>query len=242
MGALLGYDMVKGEVVVETIRDRFLRVQDRIHAATVRAGRDASSVTLVAVSKAIPVDAIRQAVEAGVTILGENRVQEARDKIAVLPGLSTWHLVGHLQTNKARLAVQLFDLIHSLDSLKLAQALDRYGQELAKPVRCLIEVNLGGEESKSGMTEDGVRPLLEAAAGFRHLRIEGLMALPPFLPDPEQIRPFFRRLRTLRDKLRDEGFPLGELSMGMTHDFEVAIEEGATLVRIGTAIFGPRPA
>jgi pyridoxal phosphate enzyme (YggS family) len=242
MGALLGYDMVKGEVVVETIRDRFLRVQDRIHAATVRVGRDASSVTLVAVSKAIPVDAIRQAVEAGVTILGENRVQEARDKIAVLPGLSTWHLVGHLQTNKARLAVQLFDLIHSLDSLKLAQALDRYGQELAKPVRCLIEVNLGGEESKSGMTEDGVRPLLEAAAGFRHLRIEGLMALPPFLPDPEQIRPFFRRLRTLRDKLRGEGFPLGELSMGMTHDFEVAIEEGATLVRIGTAIFGPRPA
>ena len=136
----------------ETIRDRLLRVQNRIHAAASRAGRDGSSVTLVAVSKAMPVDVIRQAVEAGVTILGENRVQEARDKIAALPGVSTWHLVGHLQTNKAKLAVQLFELIHSLDSLKLAQALDKHGEDLAKPVRCLIEVNLGGEESKSGMT------------------------------------------------------------------------------------------
>jgi hypothetical protein len=227
--------------VSETIRDRLLRVQERIRAAASRAGRDASSVSLVAVSKAMPVDVIRQAVEAGVTILGENRVQEARDKIAVLPGVSTWHLVGHLQTNKAKLAVELFQLIHSLDSLRLARALDRQGEQAARPVRCLIEVNLGGEESKSGMTEDGVRPLLEAAADLHHLRIEGLMALPPFLPDPEQVRPYFRRLRTLRDKLRDEGFPLADLSMGMTHDFEVAIEEGATMVRIGTAIFGPRP-
>jgi len=227
--------------VSETIRDRLRRGQDRIGAAASRVGRDASSVTLVAVSKAMPVDVIREAVEAGVTILGENRVHEARDKITVLPGIATWHLVGHLQSNKAKLAIQLFELIHSLDSLKLAQVLDRHGQELAKPLRCLIEVNLGGEESKSGMTEDGVRPLLEAAAGLHHLRIEGLMALPPFLPDPEQIRPYFRRLRTLRDKLHDEGVPLAELSMGMTHDFEVAIEEGATMVRIGTAIFGPRP-
>ncbi len=225
----------------ETIRDRLLLVQDRIRAAASRVGRQASSVTLVAVSKAMPLDVIREGVEAGVTILGENRVQEARDKIAALPHVARWHLVGHLQTNKAKLAIQLFELIHSLDSLKLAQILDQLGQELAKPMRCLIEVNLGGEQSKSGMTEDGVRPLLEGAAGLRRLRIEGLMAIPPFLPDPEQIRPYFRRLRTLRDKLRDEGFALDELSMGMTHDFEVAIEEGATLVRIGTAIFGPRP-
>ncbi len=225
----------------ETIRDRLLRVQDRIGAAASRVGRDASSVTLVAVSKAMPVDVIREAVEAGVTILGENRVNEARDKITVLPGIATWHLVGHLQSNKAKLAIQLFELIHSLDSLKLAQILDRHGQELAKPVRCLIEVNLGGEESKSGMTEDGMRPLLEAAAGLRHLRIEGLMALPPFLPDPEQLRPYFRRLGTLRDKLHAEGVPLADLSMGMTHDFEVAMEEGATMVRIGTAVCGPRP-
>jgi len=227
--------------VSETIRDRLLRVQDRIRAAASRVGRDASSVTLVAVSKAIPLPVIREGVEAGITILGENRVQEARDKIALLPHVARWHLVGHLQTNKAKLAIQLFELIHSLDSLRLAQILDRLGRELAKPARCLVEVNLGGEESKSGITEDGVRPLLEGAAGLRHLRIQGLMAIPPFLPDPEQIRPYFRRLRTLRDKLRDEGFALDELSMGMTHDFEVAIEEGATLVRIGTAIFGPRP-
>jgi hypothetical protein len=227
--------------VSETIRDRLLLVQDRIRAAASRVGRQASSVTLVAVSKAMPLDVIREGVEAGITILGENRVQEARDKIAALPHVARWHLVGHLQTNKAKLAIQLFELIHSLDSLKLAQILDRLGQELAKPMRCLIEVNLGGEQSKSGMTEDGVRPLLEGAAGLRRLRIEGLMAIPPFLPDPEQIRPYFRRLRTLRDKLRDEGFALDELSIGMTHDFEVAIEEGATLVRIGTAIFGPRP-
>lgn len=226
--------------MAERIRDRLLRIQDRIRAAAVRAGREPSSITLVAVSKAMPVEAIREAVTAGITILGENRVQEARDKIAALAGLATWHLVGHLQTNKSKLAVQLFDLIHSLDSLKLAQALDQHGQQAGKLVRCLIEVNLGGEESKSGISEEGVRPLLEAAGQLPHLRIQGLMAIPPFLPDPEQSRPFFRRLRNLRDKLEAEGFPLAELSMGMTHDFEVAIEEGATMVRIGSAIFGPR--
>ncbi len=225
----------------ETVRDRLLRLQDRIATAASRAGRDASSITLVAVSKTVPEERIREAVNAGVTIFGENRVQEARDKIAALPGLAAWHLVGHLQTNKARLAVQLFEMIHSLDSLKLAQALEHYGEQAGKAVRCLIEVNLGGEESKSGMAEGGVRPLLEAVTRLPHLRIEGLMAIPPFLPDPEQVRPFFRRLRALRDKLQGEGLPLAELSMGMTSDFEVAIEEGATMVRIGTAIFGPRP-
>jgi len=228
--------------VAESIRDRLLRVQERIRAAALRAGRDPASVTLVAVSKTMPVEVIREALLAGVTILGENRVQEAREKIAALPGRATWHLVGHLQTNKARLAVQLFELIHSLDSLKLAEVLDRHGEQAGKVVRCLVEVNLGGEESKSGTTEEGVHPLLEAASHLTHLRIEGLMTIPPFLTDPEQVRPFFRRLRRLRDKLEGEGFHLPELSMGMTHDFEVAIEEGATLVRIGTAIFGPRTA
>lgn len=226
--------------MVESIHDRLLRVQDRIRAAAGRGGRDAASVTLVAVSKMMPVEIIQEGLAAGVMVLGENRVQEARDKIAALPGRATWHLVGHLQTNKAKAAVQLFELIHSLDSLKLAEALDRSGQQAGKTVRCLIEVNLGGEESKSGMAEEGVRALLEAAERLTHLRIEGLMSIPPFLPDPEQVRPFFRRLRTLRDKLVGEGFHLAELSMGMTHDFEVAIEEGATMVRIGTAIFGPR--
>lgn len=228
-------------MTAEGIRDRLLRVQERIRAAAMRAGRDASSVTLVAVSKTMPVEAIRGALAAGVTILGENRVQEARDKIAALSGLATWHLVGHLQTNKAKTAVQLFEMIHSLDSLRLAEALDRSEQQAGKTVRCLVEVNLGGEESKSGTTEEGIRSLLEATERLTHLRIEGLMTIPPFLPDQEQVRPFFRRLRVLRDKLAGEGFHLAELSMGMSHDFEVAIEEGATMVRIGTAIFGPRP-
>ncbi len=226
----------------ETVRDRVLRVQDRIRAAAARVGRDSSAITLVAVSKTVPVTCIREAIDAGVRILGENRVQEARDKIASLPGRAEWHLVGHLQTNKAQLAVQLFELIHSVDSLKLAQVLDRSGAQAGKIVRCLIEANLGGEESKSGTTEEGISPMLEAATRLPHLRIEGLMAIPPFLPDPEQVRPYFRRLRALRDKLKGEVLTLTELSMGMTHDFEVAIEEGATMVRIGTAIFGPRPA
>lgn len=227
--------------MAESIQDRLLRVQERIRAVAERTGRDATSVTLVAVSKMIPVEVIRQALTAGVTTLGENRVQEARDKIAALPGQATWHLVGHLQTNKAKIAVQLFEMIHSLDSLKLAEALDRSGEQAGRTVRCLMEVNLGGEESKGGTTEEGVRPLLEAAQRLTHLRVDGLMTIPPFLPDPEQVRPFFRRLRNLREKLAGEGFRLAELSMGMTHDFEVAIEEGATMVRIGTAIFGPRP-
>jgi PLP dependent protein len=227
--------------MAESLHDRLLRVQERIRLAAGRAGREAASITLVAVSKTVPVEVIREALAAGVMILGENRVQEARDKIAALSGRATWHLVGHLQTNKAKLAVQLFDLIHSLDSPRLAEALDRSAEQAGRVVRCLVEVNLGGEESKSGTTEEGVRPLLEAAARLTHLRIEGLMTIPPLLPDPEQVRPFFRRLRNLRDKLAGEGFRLTELSMGMTHDFEVAIEEGATMVRIGTAIFGPRP-
>jgi len=228
-------------LVPESLQNRLSRVHDRIVAAAGRAGIDAASVTLVAVSKMMPVSVIQTALDAGVKIFGENRVQEARDKIATLGGRATWHLVGHLQTNKAKIAVQLFEVIHSLDSLKLAEALDRSGQQLGKTVRCLLEVNLGGEESKTGTSEEAVRPLLEAAMQLTHLRIEGLMAIPPFLPDPEQVRPFFRRLRGLRDKLAQEGFGLSQLSMGMTHDFEVAIEEGATMVRIGTAIFGPRP-
>ncbi len=223
------------------IRDRLLRVQERIRFAALRAGREPSSITLVAVSKTIPPEVLREAIAAGITILGENRVQEARDKIAALPGLARWHLVGHLQTNKAKLAVQLFELIHSLDSVRLAQALDRSGKEVGKLVECLIEVNLGGEEGKGGISEDGVGSLLEAIREMPNLRIEGLMAIPPFLHDPEAARPFFRRLRNLRDKLGGEGFAAPELSMGMSHDFEVAIEEGATMVRIGTAIFGPRP-
>jgi pyridoxal phosphate enzyme (YggS family) len=226
----------------ETIRDRLLRVQERIATAALRATRDPSTVTLVAVSKTMPVEVIRQALDAGVGILGENRVQEAKEKIAALPGGAAWHLVGHLQTNKAKLAVQLFEVIHSVDSIKLVQALDRHGKEAGKRVRCLVEVNLEGEASKSGTSEADAREVVNAARDLAHVQVEGLMTIPPLLPNPEEVRPYFRRLRALRDTLQGGGLALPELSMGMTHDFEVAIEEGATLVRIGTAIFGARTA
>jgi hypothetical protein len=229
-----------GARVVSGIRERLAEVRRRIDAAAGRSGRTAEAVTLVAVSKTMSVEAIREAVAAGVTVLGENRVQEARDKIAALAGVAEWHLVGHLQTNKAKLAVGLFQRIHSLDSVRLAEELERHARETGRRVRCLIQVNVGGEEQKSGAPESGVRPLLEAANRLPHILVEGLMAIPPFLSDPEAIRPYFRRLRLLRDELAREGFSLPDLSMGMTQDFEVAIEEGATLVRVGTAVFGPR--
>ena len=221
-------------------QERLASVRAGIAAAAARSGRSPEAVTLVAVSKTISVEGIREALSAGVRILGENRVQEAREKIALLPGLASWHLIGHLQSNKAKLAVQLFDCIHSLDSVRLAEDLDRHAEATGKIQRCLIEVNVGEEAQKSGAPEAEVRQILEAARRLPHLTIEGLMAVPPFLDDPEDVRPFFRRLRLLRDTLRQEGFSLEALSMGMTHDFEVAVEEGATLVRIGTALFGPR--
>jgi len=225
---------------VDTIRERLTAVRRRIEAAAGRSGRAAESVTLVAVSKTMPVEAVRAAVAAGATILGENRVQEARDKIEALAGAAEWHLIGHLQTNKAKLAVGLFDRIHSLDSIRLAHELERHAGEAGRRVRCLVQVNVGGEEQKNGASESEVRPLLEAASRLPHLVVEGLMAIPPFLSDAEAVRPFFRRLRVLREELASDGFVLPDLSMGMTQDFEVAIEEGATLVRVGTAIFGPR--
>jgi hypothetical protein len=229
-----------GSSIVDTIRERLTAVRRRIEAAAGRSGRAAESVTLVAVSKTMPVEAVRAAVAAGATILGENRVQEARDKIEALAGAAEWHLIGHLQTNKAKLAVGLFDRIHSLDSIRLAHELERHAGEAGRRVRCLVQVNVGGEEQKNGASESEVRPLLEAASRLPHLLVEGLMAIPPFLSDAEAVRPFFRRLRVLREELASDGFVLPDLSMGMTQDFEVAIEEGATLVRVGTAIFGPR--
>ena len=228
------------------IRERLEAVMGRIGDAARRAGRDPSEVTLVAVSKTMPAATVREAIEAGVKILGENRVQEARDKITTLggPGTAGWHLIGHLQTNKAKLAVELFDMIHSVDSIRLAGELEKYARAAGKPLPCLIEVNQAGEETKSGIAEGGIGALLEAMRAMTQVRPIGLMAIPLFLADPEAARPYFRRLRELRDRLVAEGLAPAEfthLSMGMTHDFPVAIEEGATYVRIGTAIFGPRP-
>jgi pyridoxal phosphate enzyme (YggS family) len=202
-------------------------------------------VKLVVVSKTHPPDIIRQAIAAGVSDLGENRIQEAEEKIAAVGRTAArWHLIGHLQSNKARRAVMLFDLIHSLDSAELARRLDRMCGEAGRPdLPVLIQMNLAGESSKSGIDTKELPTLVEAIASCSHLRLTGLMTVPPFFADTEQVRPLFRRLRELRDDLNSQGVFAagpGELSMGMTNDFPVAIEEGATIVRIGTAIFGER--
>lgn len=200
---------------------------------------------MIAISKTHPASIVREAIELGVTDIGENRVQEAEPKInEVGRTAARWHLVGHLQANKARRAVQLFDVIHSLDSLELAHRLDRLcGEEGRENLPVLIQVDLGHEATKSGVDEAELPALIEGLAGLERIQLAGLMTLPPFFDDPEQARPFFRRLRELRDELDAKGVfgdRKGELSMGMTNDFAVAIEEGATMVRIGTAIFGNR--
>jgi len=229
--------------VGEGVRERIEQVRRRIAEAAGRSGRDPNDVQLVAVTKSVAVYQIREALDAGLKVFGENRIQEAKGKVALLSSPSIqWHLVGHLQTNKSKLAVELFELIHSLDSVKLAASMDRHGAALRKQVRALIEVNLGGESDKSGLHESELLPLLQACRAYAHLTIEGLMAIPPFHRNPQDVRPYFRRLRLLRDRAADThpDFRLRHLSMGMSNDFEVAIEEGATLVRIGTAIFGNR--
>lgn len=227
----------------EGVRERIEQVRRRIAEAAGRSGRDPNDVQLVAVTKAVAVSQIREALDAGLKVFGENRIQEAKGKVALLSSPSIqWHLVGTLQTNKSKLAVELFELIHSLDSVKLAASMDRHGAALRKQVRALIEVNLEGESDKSGLHESELLPLLQACRAYAHLTIEGLMAIPPFHRNPQDVRPYFRRLRLLRDRAADThpDFRLRHLSMGMSNDFEVAIEEGATLVRIGTAIFGNR--
>lgn len=213
----------------------------RMEAAARRVGRDPGEVRLVAVSKTVALERIREAVAAGQRILGENYLQEARGKMAALgPGLC-WHMVGHLQTKKAKAAVELFDVIHSVDRLKLAQALDQAAARAGKVQEILIQVNLAAEETKSGAAPETVADLLRQIAQLPHLTVTGLMTMPPWSADPEAVRPYFRVLRELRDRLRHQGLgSLPELSMGMTGDFEVAVEEGATLVRVGTAIFGTR--
>lgn len=230
---------------MERIGERVRAVRARIAAAAARAGRDPAGVTLVAVSKAFPAEAIRAAAAGGVSHIGENRVQEAIPKIEAIGPAVHWHLVGHLQTNKAKKVVRSFEWIHSLDSVRLAEALQKAAEAVGRDaVPVLVEVNLGEEGGKTGVREAELLPLLRGLAPFPRVRVEGLMAIPPFLEDPEAARPAFARLRALAEKARAEALPhvrMTHLSMGMSHDFEVAVEEGATMVRIGTAIFGPRP-
>ena len=229
----------------EGLQRRLAHVQSRIASAAKRAGRTGDEVQLIAVSKTHPPDLLREAIAAGVTDLGENRVQEADEKVGEIDReAARWHLIGHLQSNKARRAVQLFDVIHSLDSVSLAEKLERACQDLQREeLPVLIQVDLGHEATKSGVAENNLPGLIKAVNACERLSLIGLMTLPPFFDDAELTRPFFLKLRELRDRFALQGAfgnRVGDLSMGMTHDFEVAIEEGATMVRVGTAIFGAR--
>ena len=226
------------------MRDQLLEVKNRINTAAELCGRDPGTIRLVAVSKTVAAEQVEEAIEAGVTILGENYVQEARQKIQRLAAYSvSWHYIGHLQTNKAKYAVKLFDLIHSVDSLKLALELDKHAKKNDKIQPILIQVNVAEEISKSGVSVEHTTKLIKDIGQLPNLAIKGLMTMPPYFNAPEKVQPYFKALRQLRDQIRGESIPhvsMGELSMGMTGDFEVAIQEGATLVRIGTAIFGER--
>ena len=213
-------------------------VKEKVDAAARRVGRSPSEIRLIGVSKTHPAAVLRDAIEAGISALGENKVQEAEGKIlAIGRNAVEWHLIGHVQSNKARKAVQLFDVIHSVDSKNLAQRLERTCvEDERESLAVLIQVDLAGEETKSGTAESDLPTLIDYLKTCDRLKLKGLMILPPFFDDPEATRPYFKRLREIRDEL----LPGGELSMGMSNDFEVAIEEGATMVRVGTAIFGRR--
>jgi pyridoxal phosphate enzyme (YggS family) len=231
--------------MMSTVAGNLEMINSRIADAAIRAGRDPGRIKLVAVSKTHPAETIRDAIAAGQTIFGENKLQEAEEKIEEIgPKTAEWHLIGHLQSNKARRAVQLFDVIHSVHELELARRLERICiEEGREELRVLVQVDLARETTKSGITEEDLPGLVEFLTGCDRLKFIGLMILPPYFEDPEATRGYFKRLRAIRDDLAAKGAfskNNGELSMGMSHDFEVAIEEGATLVRVGTAIFGER--
>ncbi|MEI8352497.1 MAG: YggS family pyridoxal phosphate-dependent enzyme [bacterium] len=220
---------------------RYADINRRIDAACERAGREASEVRLMAVSKTQSPDAIREVAALGVETFGENKVQEAQAKIPLCPSRLHWHLVGHLQSNKAREAVRCFEMIHSVDSLRLLETLDRVAGEEGRNLPVCLEVNVSGERSKFGLPPGAVLETLRAADSLFRVKVVGLMTLPPVAEDPEEARPFFRALRAIRDQLQDQaGVALPELSMGMSHDFEIAVEEGATWIRVGSLLFGPR--
>jgi PLP dependent protein len=217
-------------------------IQQRIEAACARAGRAAGSVTLVAVTKGQPPEVVGEAAKLGLRLFGENKVQEAKAKIPLCPDRLRWHMIGHLQTNKCRDAVELFEMIQSVDSLHLAEEINKRAEQAAKTLPVLLEVSAVGEASKFGYRPEQLLAELSRLNALPRLEIHGLMTVPPWTPDPEKVRPVFREMRELKERCEQLlGAPLPHLSMGMTGDFEVAIEEGATMVRIGTALFGERP-
>lgn len=228
----------------ETVANNIARIQEEVADAALRTGRNPSAVRLMAVTKTVDDERIREAVAVGIRLIGENYVQEAQRKIPLLGESLEWHLIGHLQTNKSKYAVQLFQMIQSVDRLDLARELDKRCETAGVALPILIEVNTGDEETKSGVSIGEAMNLVEAVSRFPHLAIRGLMTMPPWFSEPEAARPYFRALRELRDCIADRCIPgveMTELSMGMSDDFVVAVEEGATIVRIGRAIFGKRP-
>jgi PLP dependent protein len=231
---------------VGSVAQNVAQVQARIRQAALRVGRDPATVRLVAAAKTVDTARIRAAIAAGVTVVGENYLQEARRKIGQLGrDVVEWHLIGTLQRNKVRYVFDLFDMLHAVDRLELAEEIHLRGERLGRRLPVLLEVNVGGEASKSGFSPQALRQNVEKLASFAHLQVRGLMTIPPPTATPEEARPFYQEVRDLQEHLVRrgiEGLEFSELSMGMTADFEVAIEAGATLVRVGTAIFGPRPA
>jgi PLP dependent protein len=221
--------------------DNLATIQQRIHTACHQSGRDVQSVMLLAVSKTQPAETIGEAVRCGQIFFGENKIQEAKAKIPSSPGRARWHFVGHLQSNKAREAVHLFEMIHSVDSLELAHEISKRCEQESREMPVLLEVNVAGESSKFGYKPERLLTELKELNSVPRLSVQGLMTIPPFTTDPEKSRPYFRRLRELKEQFEEMlGSPLPHLSMGMSGDFEIAIAEGATIVRIGTALFGPR--
>ena len=222
------------------IKENYQKVMERIEKAARRAERPPTEIKLVAVSKTVDAARVKEAIEAGVSILGENYVQEAQKKIEEVGRPVAWHFIGHLQSNKAKYAVRLFEVIHSLDSLPLAQELNRRAEQAGRVMKVMIEVNLSGEATKFGTEEERAFDIARGIVNLRNLSLEGLMTMPPYFESPELSRPYYIQLRALKESMAREGIPLKELSMGMSNDFEIAIEEGATYVRVGTAIFGAR--
>ncbi|WP_353683761.1 YggS family pyridoxal phosphate-dependent enzyme [Thermodesulfovibrio sp. 3907-1M] len=229
------------------LSERISSVFKKITYAALKAGRNPEEIKLIAVTKSQSIDKIKEAAQLGLRVFGENRVQEAKNKIEALTEFMAqwrinieWHMIGHLQSNKAKDAVRLFELIHSVDSEKLAALINKEAEKIGKIQRVLIQVKLSEEESKFGIEPEDTEKLIEFCSKLPNIKVEGLMTIPPYFENPEDVRPYFRKLRQLRDFLSGKYSFIKELSMGMSHDFEVAIEEGATMVRIGTALFGQR--
>jgi pyridoxal phosphate enzyme (YggS family) len=235
--------MLSKKALMTDVAANYRRILERINEAATKAGRDPREVKVLGAAKSQSIEVIAAAIAAGVSLIGENYVQETERKREMLPQKVEWHMIGHLQRNKAKTAVEIFDLIESLDSVPLAEELENAGRKRAKKVRAFVEVNLAGEASKTGIAKPKVIELLERVGELSYLSVEGLMAVPPLAEPAEKSRPYFRELRELQLELRRLAIPnvrIEELSMGMTHDFTVAVEEGATIVRIGTGLFGPR--